>query len=43
MFSGSVFYADSEFRISFAKKVDLGGDKVQVPQEGQGQKIIFFS
>jgi len=43
MFSGSVFYADSEFRISFAKKVDLGGDKVQVPQEGQGQKLIFFS
>ena len=43
MFSGSVFHADSEFYISFAKKVDLGGDKVQVPQEGQGQKIIFFS
>jgi hypothetical protein len=43
MFSGSVFHADSEFYISFAKKVDLGGDKVQVPQEGQGQKIFFFS
>jgi hypothetical protein len=43
MFSGSVFHADSEFHIGFAKKVDLGGDKIQVPQEGQGQKIIFFS
>ena len=43
MFSGSDFNDDSEFCISFATKVDLGGDKVQVPQEGQGQKIIFFS
>jgi len=43
MFSCSVFHADSEFHISFAKNVDLGGDKVQVPQEGKGQKIIFFS
>ena len=43
MFSCSVFHADSEFRVSFSKKVDLGVDKVQVLQEGQGQKIIFFS
>ena len=43
MFSCSVFHADSEFRVSFLKKVDLGVDKVQVLQEGQGQKIIFFS
>ena len=43
MFSSSVFDADSEFCVSFSKKVDLGVDKVQVLQEGQGQKIIFFS
>ena len=43
MFSCSVFDADSEFRVSFSKKVDLEVDKVQVLQEGQGQKIIFFS
>ena len=43
MFSSSVFDADSEFRVSFSKKVDLEVDKVQVLQEGQGQKIIFFS
>ena len=43
MFSCSVFHADSEFHVSFSKKVDLEVDKVQVLQEGQGQKIIFFS
>ena len=43
MFSCSVFHVDSEFRVSFSKKVDLEVDKVQVLQEGQGQKIIFFS
>ena len=43
MFSCSVFDADSEFRVSFSKKVDLKVDKVQVLQEGQGQKIYFFS
>ena len=43
MFSSSVFDADSEFRVSFSKKVDLEVDKVQVLQEGQSQKIIFFS
>ena len=43
MFSSSVFDADSEFCVSFSKKVDLEVDKVQVLQEGQGQKIIFFS
>jgi len=43
MFSCSVFDAESEFRVSFWKKVDLEVDKVQVLQEGQGQKIIFFS
>ena len=43
MFSCSVFHADSEFHISFAKKIDLRVDNVQVPQEGQGQKITFFS
>ncbi len=43
MFSGSVFHADSEFYISFGQKDDFGGEKVQVPQEGQGQKIFFFS
>ena len=43
MFSCTVFQADSEFRVSFSKKVDLEVDKVQVLQEGQGQKIIFFS
>ena len=43
MFSCSVFHADSEFRVGFSKKVDLEVDKVQVLQEGQGQKIIFFN
>ena len=43
MFSCSVFDADSEFRVSFSKKGDLEVDKVQVLQEGQGQKIISFS
>ena len=43
MFSSSVFDADSEFRVSFLKKIDLEVDKVQVLQEGQGQKIFFFS
>ena len=43
MFSCSVFHADSEFRVGFSKKVDLEVDKVQVLQEGQGQKLIFFS
>ena len=43
MFSCSVFHADSEFRVGFSKKVDLEVDKVQVLQEGQGQKIFFFS
>ena len=36
MFSCSVFDAESEFHVSFSKKVDLGVDKVQVLQEGQG-------